>query len=71
VYTSRTEEPAVTDGVPVDDLCGATSFMVTLPDLSSRPYTPTKRKSAVTRPPIIAEMSAVSAVFSVFPSRLS
>jgi hypothetical protein len=53
-------------------LCGgATSFMVTLPDLSSRPYTPTKRKSAVTRPPIIAEMSAVSAVFSAFPSRLS
>jgi hypothetical protein len=40
--------------------------MVTLPGLSSRPYTPRKRKSAVTRPPIIAEMSAVSAVFSVF-----
>src|ERR687898_1323451 len=69
VDTSRTEELSVTTGVPavpLDDLCGgATSFMVTLPDLSSRPYTPTKRKSAVTRPPIIAETSAVSAVLKM------
>src|SRR5215210_4336016 len=69
VYTSRTEEePSVTAGVaivPPDDFCGATSFMVTLPDLSSRPYTPTKRKRAVTRPPIIAETRAVSAVLKM------
>src|SRR5215210_622846 len=70
LYTSRTEEePSVTAGVPAvppEDLgAGATSLMVTLSDLSSRPYTPTKRKSAVTRPPIIAETSAVSAVLKM------
>src|SRR5215216_154192 len=69
VNTSRTEEePSVTAGVPIvppDDSCGATSFMVTLPDRSSRPYTPTMRKRAVTRPPIIAETSAVSAVLKM------
>jgi hypothetical protein len=42
--------------------------MVTLSDLFSRPYTPTKRKSAVRRPPMIAEMSAVSAVFKMLCS---
>src|SRR5919112_1524853 len=70
VYTSRTdEESSVNAGVPAvapEDLgAGATSLMVTLSDLSSRPYTPTKRKSAVTRPPIIAETSAVSAVLKM------
>src|ERR671921_1530720 len=70
LYTSRTEaEPSVTAGVPIvppDDLYGgATFFMVTLPDRSSRPYTPTMRKRAVTRPPIIAETSAVSAVLKM------
>src|SRR5829696_572664 len=70
VNTSRTEEePSVTAGVPIvppDDSCGgATSFMVTLPDRSSRPYTPTMRKRAVTRPPMIAETSAVSAVLKM------
>ena len=76
MYTSRTEEePSLTAGVlavALEDLgAGATSFMVTLPDLSSRPNTPTKRNRAVTRPPMIAETSAVSAVFSGFPSPLS
>src|SRR5919106_2591289 len=71
VYTSRTdeEESSVNAGVPAvapEDLgAGATSLMVTLSDLSSRPYTPTKRKSAVTRPPIIAETRAVSAVLKM------
>src|SRR5215216_4792622 len=52
--------------VPPDALYGgATSFMVTLPDRSSRPYTPTMRKREVTRPPIIAETSAVSAVLKM------
>src|SRR5215211_1302083 len=65
VYTSRTEEPFET-GVGPEDLCaGATSLMVTLSGLSSRPYTPTKRNSAVTRPPMIAETSAVSAVLKM------
>src|SRR5215204_2485812 len=63
VYTPCTEEEPV--GVPEDSGAGATSFMVTLPDLSSRPYTPMKRKRAVTRPPIIAETSAVSAVLKM------
>src|SRR5918995_5816635 len=69
VYTSCTEEPSVTAGDPIvppdDSRGGATSFMVTLPDLSSRPYTPTTRKRAVTRPPMIAETSAVSAVLKM------
>src|ERR687898_103231 len=71
VYTSRTdeEESSVNAGVPAvapEDLgAGATSLMVTLSDVSSRPYTPTKRKSALTRPPIIAETSAVSAVLKM------
>src|SRR5215210_4910430 len=69
VYTSRTEAPSPTTGVVPDDfLGGETSFMVTLSEFSCRPEIPTKRKSAVTRPPMIAETSAVSAVFNVLRS---
>src|SRR5829696_4909628 len=64
-YTSRTEEPPVVAVFP-EDSWGATSFMVTLSDSSSRPYTPRKRKSAVIRPPMIADTSAVSAVLNCF-----
>src|SRR5918995_6144219 len=68
VYTSCTEEPSSETVVPEDPCGGATSFMVTSSAFSSSPYTPTTRKSAVTRPPMIAAMSAVSAVFKVtFP----
>src|SRR5215212_1454430 len=67
VYTSRTEEPSFETGLAPDDRGeGSISFMVTLSDLSSSPKTPMKRKSAVRRPPMIAETSAVSAVFRGF-----
>jgi hypothetical protein len=70
VDTSRTEEPSSRIGeVPEDSSGGATSFMVTLSDPSTRPDTPTKRKRAVTRPPMTAETSAVSAVFRVYSFR--
>src|SRR5215218_4056594 len=73
VYTSRTEAPPpATDFVPENSFGGATSFMVTLSVFSCRPETPTKRKSAVTRPPMIAETSAMSEVLKVlcFPDPL-
>src|ERR671921_675403 len=70
---SRTEEPSLRVGVVSEEsFGGATSFMVTLSGGSCRPETPTKRKSAVTRPPMIAETSAVSEVLNVlcFPDPL-
>src|ERR671911_3082405 len=65
VYTSCTEVPSSETVVPGVPCSGATSFMVTSSDFSSSPYTPTTRKSAVRRPPMIADTSAVSAVFKV------
>src|SRR5829696_6615264 len=70
VYTSCTEEPSSETVVPEDPCGGATSLMVTSSDFSSSPYTPTTRKSAVTRPPMIAATSAVSAVFKVISAVL-
>src|ERR671926_286238 len=46
--------------------------MVTSSDFSSSPYTPTTRKRAVTRPPMIADTRAVRAVLKErFPVRLA
>src|SRR5215212_3311352 len=64
-YTSGTEVPS-SETVVLEDPCGgATSFMVTFSDFSSRPYTPTTRKSAVMRPPMNADTSAVRAVLKL------
>src|SRR3712207_4548064 len=60
-YTSRTGDPVLSpDALSAG---GETSLIVTSPDPSFSPGTPTKMKSAVTTPPMIADTNAVNAVF--------
>src|SRR3712207_6173715 len=61
VYTSRTDAPAALSILPPTG--GEASLSVTSGVPSSRPITPTKTKSAVTSPPMIAATNAVSMVF--------
>src|SRR5215211_1970242 len=64
-YTSRTEAPSSDTSTPSG---GETSRIVTSPDSSSSPDHPTRIKSAVTSPPMIADTSAVNTVLRLCPS---
>jgi hypothetical protein len=65
VYTSRTGGSAPSPDA--SSIGGETSLIVTSPDPSWRRSIPTKIKSAVTSPPMIADTNAVSAVFRTCP----